>query len=669
MTTLTLRSGKGSALTFAELDDNFSNLNTDLTTTTTALGDYLPLAGGSLTGDITTTNEINIAEDEIIAWGGGTARPAIMGNKTDANLKFYVASAIRAQLNQSSMTFNVADVQINSKLSHNGDADNYLSFGANTLNLTQGGTSSLTATATDIDVFKTLDLDPAANTRSIHSKVDYTTGNNQIQGAFFDLNVSGNDAATADHSHIGIQVDVDTSYTGGDNSNEGRAYGIYATSTSSGDNDVVIGGYFLGQTSGTNANVSTNTTTVYGVYGQADQNRATLNSVQIGVYGYSAMDNGTAASTNQITNAYGVYGLHSNGTTGTTGRVGSAHGIYGRITHNEGEIGTAYGARTLIDHNAGEITTAYLYHGLYSVTGTPTTTNWGIKLLGSTVNQIEGTIRLSDGSVTAPTLCNDGDTNTGIYWPSDEVIGFSTGGTQRVNISSAGLDVTGAITVSGNVDGRDVAADGTKLDGIEALADVTDTTNVVAALTAGTNISIAANGTISSTDTTYSVGDGGLTQKNFTAALNTKLVDIEALADVTDTANVVASLTAGTNISIAANGTISSAAAYDDADVDAYINASITTTDISEGTRLYYTQARADARVDAGFTAKSTTNLSEGTRLYYTNARADARIAAASIFDLTDVASGTVVTNLNADKVDGFHGIGIYDLAGNLLNG
>ena len=39
-------------------------------------------------------------------------------------------------------------------------------------------------------------------------------------------------------------------------------------------------------------------------------------------------------------------------------------------------------------------------------------------------------------------------------------------------------------------------ADHTKLDGIEASADVTDTTNVVAALTAGSNITIAADGTI-----------------------------------------------------------------------------------------------------------------------------------------------------------------------------
>ena len=62
-------------------------------------------------------------------------------------------------------------------------------------------------------------------------------------------------------------------------------------------------------------------------------------------------------------------------------------------------------------------------------------------------------------------------------------------------------NITGNITVSGNVDGRDIAADGLVLDAIEAGADVTDTTNVVAALTAGTNIAFAADGTISSTDT------------------------------------------------------------------------------------------------------------------------------------------------------------------------
>ncbi len=116
---------------------------------------------------------------------------------------------------------------------------------------------------------------------------------------------------------------------------------------------------------------------------------------------------------------------------------------------------------------------------------------------------------------------------------------------------------------AGNFDSSFEASQGVtvaKVAGIEALADVTDTANVVAALTAGTNITIAADGTIASTDTntTYTVQDGQLSQNNFTDADHTKLNAIEASADVTDTANVVAALTAGTNVAIASDGTISS---------------------------------------------------------------------------------------------------------------
>ena len=83
------------------------------------------------------------------------------------------------------------------------------------------------------------------------------------------------------------------------------------------------------------------------------------------------------------------------------------------------------------------------------------------------------------------------------------------------------------------VSGKDtVAADST-----------TDTLNIAA----GSNVTITTNAsndtvTIASTDTntTYSVGDGGLTQNNFTDALKTKLDGIEASADVTDATNVAA---------------------------------------------------------------------------------------------------------------------------------
>ena len=120
----------------------------------------------------------------------------------------------------------------------------------------------------------------------------------------------------------------------------------------------------------------------------------------------------------------------------------------------------------------------------------------------------------------------------------------------------AGTDVsynasTGVLTVPRGADGSD--------------ASVT-AANVTGVLTGGTGISIASNGTITndspdqtvaltgtgattvtgtypnftidSTNTTYTVGDGGLTTNDFTDADHSKLDGIEASADVTDTANV-----------------------------------------------------------------------------------------------------------------------------------
>ena len=63
-----------------------------------------------------------------------------------------------------------------------------------------------------------------------------------------------------------------------------------------------------------------------------------------------------------------------------------------------------------------------------------------------------------------------------------DMVSATNGGAFQGNVDfAAGIDVTGNVTVTGTVDGRDVATDGTKLDGIEAGADVTDTANVTAA--------------------------------------------------------------------------------------------------------------------------------------------------------------------------------------------
>ena len=88
-----------------------------------------------------------------------------------------------------------------------------------------------------------------------------------------------------------------------------------------------------------------------------------------------------------------------------------------------------------------------------------------------------------------------------------------TTGTIKANLEGATVTTTGNITVGGTVDGRDVAADGTKLDGIESAATADQTGAEIKAL--------------------YEVESSAFTDAQFT-----KLANIEANADVTDATNV-----------------------------------------------------------------------------------------------------------------------------------
>lgn len=104
-------------------------------------------------------------------------------------------------------------------------------------------------------------------------------------------------------------------------------------------------------------------------------------------------------------------------------------------------------------------------------------TAWGNPTHG-TAGQIENVAALqfdkkssNTGSTPAQAIYIDDGTN----YPDGTLVG-----PMPVALAN-GVSVTGNIAVTGTVDGRDVATDGTKLDGIEAGADVTDATNVDAA--------------------------------------------------------------------------------------------------------------------------------------------------------------------------------------------
>jgi hypothetical protein len=129
-------------------------------------------------------------------------------------------------------------------------------------------------------------------------------------------------------------------------------------------------------------------------------------------------------------------------------------------------------------------------------------------------------------------------------------------GSKTVNLSTTGADIDGNITISGNVDGRDVAALGTKLDTVEANAKDDQTAAEIRALVAAASDSNV-----------------------FTDADHSKLNGLEATGDVTDATNVAA---AGALMRSggAMTGAITTNSTFDGVDIatrDAVLTATTTT--------------------------------------------------------------------------------------------
>jgi len=165
------------------------------------------------------------------------------------------------------------------------------------------------------------------------------------------------------------------------------------------------------------------------------------------------------------------------------------------------------------------------------------------------------------GSVTGFQAVNDAENANTDFGIRATTIRLATGSAERLRVKNAGIDVTGNITVSGTVDGRDVATDGSKLDGIASGAtNVTNTnqlTNGAGFITATlTNEQVqdivggmVSGNTESGITVTYQDSDGTLdfsvasqTDNNFTNADHSKLDGIEAGATADQSASEILTL-------------------------------------------------------------------------------------------------------------------------------
>lgn len=185
-----------------------------------------------------------------------------------------------------------------------------------------------------------------------------------------------------------------------------------------------------------------------------------------------------------------------------------------------------------------------------AVTGTHTAINSAVTSANAATNantasQIvkrDGSGNFSAGTITAALTGNVtgnvtgnliGRANTAIHWSTARTI--TLGGDLSGSTSIRGdADVTLSATVADDSHNHIIA----NVDGLQAALDSkVDDGQVLTSVPSGA--------VFTDTNTTYSVGDGGLTQINFTAVLNSKLAGIEAGATADQTATEIVALAAG----------------------------------------------------------------------------------------------------------------------------
>ena len=232
----------------------------------------------------------------------------------------------------------------------------------------------------------------------------------------------------------------------------------------------------------------------------------------------------------------------------------------------------------------------------------------------------------------------------------------SVTGAASLNLLKAGGAMTGAITTNSTFDGRNVSVDGTKLDTIEtsATADQTDA-EIRTAVEAATDSNVftdndhgklnAIEDSATADQTAAQIKAAYEGEANaFTDAQFTKLANIETAATADQTSSDIRGLVAIDEDNMVSDSAVKLPTQQS---VKAYVDGQ-TSDETAEGsTNLYYTNARADARIAANLIDEDNMASDSATRLpsqQSVKAYVDAEIAAVPVGDITSVVAGTGMT-------------------------
>ena len=193
----------------------------------------------------------------------------------------------------------------------------------------------------------------------------------------------------------------------------------------------------------------------------------------------TAETNAETAETNAAASATTATTKASEASTSATNAASSASSASTSATNAATSATAAQTAQTAAEaaQTAAEAAQEAI-DGLYLGTATSNPT---VDLNGNAVtvgdwyfNTSDNTTRIYDGS-------NWNTINPDLVGDTSPQLGGNLDLNSRDITGTGNVNITGNVVLSGTVDGRDVAADGTKLDTVETNADVTDTANVTAA--------------------------------------------------------------------------------------------------------------------------------------------------------------------------------------------
>ena len=236
------------------------------------------------------------------------------------------------------------------------------------------------------------------NPEALKVRHDDSDPANHSSAVTIDSNMSGSSATGGDVEHNGLNIDLDSSATGGDTSDEHRVRGIKLDVNITGDSDQVYGIHSdtggnhssgtIGALRGINNFVvvanSGNYGTIIGGYDFVRLNDSSTPNIP-SIYG-SRGEIQLSGYSNTITNPYaGFFKIDNNSGGGT---LTNARGVYSEIEIDSGTISNARVFEAVVDINGGTLTSSYMYRG--SISGSPSSDNFGLYLIGVSHNRVDG---------------------------------------------------------------------------------------------------------------------------------------------------------------------------------------------------------------------------------------------------------------------------------------